>query len=314
MNRLLPTRLTAATCGLGLALYVGALAGTIPGSALARQARTADTGVFTAAQAGRGKQVYDTQCATCHGKVLEGAVGPLLTGDGFLTAWSGKPMTDLVDKIHKTMPLQAPGTLTRPQALDVTAYILQFAKFKTGSAELADAALAQVTMPVRQNAAAGAAAGGMTLTPAANLAQYMRAITFPNANIIFNVQVKEPITARPASPIPFDYVIWGNAQYYGWQAVDQAALALIESTPLFMMPGRRCENGQPVPLDRPDWKPMVNALVEAGQAAYRASQSRDVDAVVKVAEQVNDACANCHKKYRDVGAEGSSAGALRCRG
>ena len=153
----------------------------------------------------------------------------------------------------------------------------------------------------------------MTLTPTANLAQYMRAITFPNANIIFNVQVKEPITARPASPIPFDYVIWGNAQYYGWQAVDQAALALIESTPLFMMPGRRCENGQPVPLDRPDWKPMVNALVEAGQAAYRASQSRDVDAVVKVAEQVNDACANCHKKYRDVGAEGSGAGAARCR-
>jgi mono/diheme cytochrome c family protein len=312
--RSIGSRMTAVACGLALAMYVGALFGTWPSAGLARQARTAADGVFTATQATRGQQIYQAQCASCHGKALEGGVGPLLAGDGFLTAWSGRSMTEFVDKIHKTMPLQTPGTLSRAQALDVTAYILQAAKLKPGAGELADAGLAQMTMPVSRTAApAAASAGGLTLAPSANLAQYMRAITFPNANIIFNVQVKEPVTARPAQPIPFDYVIWGNAQYYGWQAVDQAALALIESTPLFMLPGRRCENGQPVPIGNADWKPFTDALVEAGRAAYRASQSRDVDQVIKVAEQLNTTCENCHKKYRDVGGTEGSGGAARCK-
>ena len=312
--RSIRSRVTASACGLGLAMYLGALWGAWPATGQAQQARTAADGVYSTAQATRGQQIYATQCASCHGKALEGGVGPLLTGDNFLNAWSGRAMTEFVDKIHKTMPLQAPGSLSRAQALDVTAYILQAAKLKAGTGELADTALARMTMPVSRGAGAAAAtAGGLTLTPTANLAQYMRAITFPNANIIFNVQVKEPVTSRPPSPIPFDYVIWGNAQYFGWQAIDQAALALIESTPLFMLPGRRCENGQPVPIGNADWKPMTDALVEAGRAAYRASQSRDVEQVVKVAEQLNTTCENCHKKYRDVGGTEGSGGAARCK-
>jgi mono/diheme cytochrome c family protein len=311
--RSIRSRVTASACGLGLVMYLGALAGAWPEAGLARQARTVADGVYSTAQAARGQQVYTAQCVACHGKALVGGVGPLLVGEGFQTAWSGRSMTELVDKIHNTMPLQAPGTLSRAQAIDVTAYMLQENRFKPGPADLADAALAQVTMPARRAAAAATGTGGITLTPTANLAQYMRAITFPNANIIFNVQVKEPVTARPAQPIPFDYVLWGNAQYYGWQAVDQAALALIESTPLFLLPGRRCENGQPVPIDRADWKPLTDALVEAGRAAYRASQSRDVDQVIKVAEQLNATCENCHKKYRDVGGLEGSAGPARCK-
>ena len=75
----------------------------------------------------------------------------------------------------------------------------------------------------------------------------MRAITFPNANILFNTQVKDPGQEKPKPPIPFDYTLWGQTVYYGWQAVDQATLALQETTPLFLLPGRRCENGRPVP-------------------------------------------------------------------
>ena len=309
--RLIPSRLTALTGGVGVALYLCALAGTFVPAGLARQARTPADGVFSAAQASRGQQIYETQCMSCHGKVLEGGVGPLLTGDGFLGAWSGRPLTDLVDKIEKTMPLQAPGTLSRVQAIDVTAFILQFNKFKPG-AELTAANLAQVSMPARAAAAGATATGGITLNPSANLAQLMRAVTFPNANIIFNVQVKEPVTARPAQPIPFDYVLWGNAQYYGWQAIDQAALALIETAPLFLVPNRRCENGQPVPLNNADWKPFTQALVDAGQAAFKASQSRNIDAVIEVAERVNLACENCHKRYRDGTTEGATRGATKC--
>ena len=172
--------------------------------------------------------------------------------------------------------------------------------------------MGQVAFPTRA-APASATGGTASLAAAANLAQLMRAVTFPNANMLFNVQVKDPAKDKPAMPIPFDYVIWGSTVYYGWQAVDQAALAMIETAPLFLVPGRRCENGRPVPVDRADWKKYTQALVDVSGAAYRASQSRSVDAMNKVAEQLNEACANCHKVYRDGAKEGSLAGASRCQ-
>jgi hypothetical protein len=148
---------------------------------------------------------------------------------------------------------------------------------------------------------------------AGNLAQLMRGVTFPNANILFNVQVKDPAKEKPAMPIPFDYVQWGSTVYYGWQAVDQAALALVETAPLFLLPGRRCENGKPVPIDRADWKQYTAALMDVGREAYRAAQTRNVDEVVKVADRLNESCANCHKVYRDGAREGNTAGASRCQ-
>jgi hypothetical protein len=95
--------------------------------------------------------------------------------------------------------------------------------------------LTQIAFPAAQ-AAAGAGAVS-SFAAAANLAQLMRGVTFPNANILFNVQVKDPGKDKPAMPIPFDYVQWGSTVYYGWQVVDQAALALVETAPLFLLPG-----------------------------------------------------------------------------
>ena len=289
-----------------LSLLVGAL--TLTGDA---QVRTVAGGAYSSAQATRGKQLVDMQCATCHGDSLEGRVGPPLAGDTFLAAWSGRPLADLVEKIEKTMPPQQAGSVTRPQAIDIVAYLLQSLKFAAGSGELSAASVGQLAFPTARSAAPAATAA--SLAPSANLAQLMRAVTFPNANILFNVQVKDPGGPKPAMPVPFDYVAWGGTVYFGWQAVDQAALALAETTPLFLLPGRRCENGRPVPVDRADWKQYTNALVDLSKDAFKASQSRNVDAVNKVGERLNDACANCHKVYRDGAQEGTSAGAARCR-
>jgi hypothetical protein len=142
----------------------------------------------------------------------------------------------------------------------------------------------------------------------------MRAIAFPNANIIFNLQLKNPSTARPKplAASPFDYVEWGSTVYPGWLAVDQAAVALTESAALLLTPGRRCQNGRPAPIDRADWKAFVAALADVGTLAHRASRARNYDAFVEISEKLNDACANCHKVYRDKGgAEGS--GTARCQ-
>jgi mono/diheme cytochrome c family protein len=300
--------LTAATS------CVGALAGALALTGHAAQSQAATAGVYSAGQAARGQQVYQAQCAICHGDALEGSVGPPLAGNGFLSIWGARPVVDLVDKIHNTMPLEAPAPLSRQESIDLAAYILQAGGFPAGEAKLTDGMLAGIVLPAAPTAAASAAGGDLALAPVANLAQLMRAVTFPNSNVIFNVQVKDPgaqVVPAPGTR-PFDYVEWGSTIYPGWQAIDLAALALAESTPLFLAPGRRCENGRPVPVDQADWKQYTEALVEAGRAAYRASQSRSVDAVVEVTDQLNNACDNCHTIYRDAGAEGSGQGADRC--
>jgi mono/diheme cytochrome c family protein len=249
----------------------------------------------------------------CHGKALEGSVGPPLSGEGFLSAWGSRSLGDLVEKIEKTMPPQAPGSVSREQAIDIAAHVLRAGKFPAGPADLAAGAVAQISFPAARAASGAAPAGATSFAVAGNLAQLMRGVTFPNANILFNVQVKDPAKEKPSMPMPFDYVQWGATVYYGWQAVDQAALALVETAPLFLLPGRRCENGRPVPIDRADWKQYTNALMDVGRAAYKAAQSRNADAVVKVADQLNDTCANCHKVYRDGAKEGNTSGASRCQ-
>jgi len=287
----------------------------LPGQA--PQGRSITAGVYSAAQAARGEQIYKSQCAGCHGNAMQGTSGPPLVGDGFLSNWSAQPLANLVDKIQKTMPFNLPNILTRSQSADLAAYILQVGKFPAGQAELSEAALAEILLPtVRAPAPPSGAKGAATSLPPpeGNLAELMRAIAFPNSNIIFNSQIKDPgaqVKKQPGAA-PFDYVEWGSTVYPGWLAIDQAAVAITETAPLLLTPGRRCQNGKPVPVDRADWKQYVAALVEVGRLARKTSQAMNYEAFVDVSEKLNDACANCHKVYRDKGGtEGS--GATRCQ-
>ena len=66
----------------------------------------------------------------------KGRSGLRLAGDSFLSNWSARPLTHLVDKIQKTMPFSMPGSLSRQQSTDLAAYILQFGKFPAGRTEL----------------------------------------------------------------------------------------------------------------------------------------------------------------------------------
>src|SRR5688572_15182258 len=170
---------------LGAAACALALASVFSLTGHARQARTVADGVYAAAQAQRGAALYKAQCVACHGEKLEGLVGPMLAGADFVTVWGGRSMAELVDKIQKTMPLQAPGSLSQDQSIDIAAYMVQVSNFKAGQTALAGGQLAQVTFPAARPAAA-AATGSVNVPPVANLAQYMRGVTFPNANIIFN--------------------------------------------------------------------------------------------------------------------------------
>ena len=301
----------------GAALVGYALIGALSLPAQAPPSRSITQGVYSAEQAARGQQLYKAQCAQCHGNAMEGTVGSPLVGDSFLSNWSARSLANLVDKIQKTMPFNLPGSLSRAQSTDLVAYILQTGKFAAGQSELSETVLTQIAFPKVQKASVTTSANltGTTLPPPeGSLAELMRAIAFPNANIIFNLQIKDPGTQPKKQPAaaPFDYSEWGATVYPGWLAVDQAAVALTETAPLLLTPGRRCQNGRPAPVDAADWKQFVAALVDVGKLAHQASKARDYAAFMDISDKLNDACANCHKVYRDKGGtEGS--GATRCQ-
>jgi S-disulfanyl-L-cysteine oxidoreductase SoxD len=94
-------------------------------------------GIYTAGQATRGEALYKKQCTSCHGEALDGAGPyPALSGDEFLSKYEGQPAVNLYDLIQKLMPATAPGSLTRPEAADLFAYILSFNKFPAGKTDL----------------------------------------------------------------------------------------------------------------------------------------------------------------------------------
>jgi mono/diheme cytochrome c family protein len=288
----------------------------------AGQPRSLTSGVYSAAQAARGAEIYKAQCVSCHGAAMDGSIGPPLVGDSFLANWSARPLSEVADKIQKTMPFEQPGSLSRQQTADLLAYMLQVGTFSAGPVDLGDNALPLVVMPVARLEASRSSASTSTGSakvlaerPEGNLAELMRAIAFPNANIIFNLQLKDPSKGSKPKPLassPFDYVEWGATVYPGWLQVDQAAVALTETASLLLTPGRRCQNGRPAPVDRADWKQFVAALVDVGRLAHKESRARNFEAFGAISEKLNDACGNCHKVYRDKGGtEGS--GAARCQ-
>ena len=308
----------------GVALFVYALVGSSSLTLHAGQSRTVAQGLYTEGQANRGQAIYKDRCSSCHGATLGGGLAPPLAGDVFLRRREKQSLLDLADKIQNTMPANDPGQLTRQQAVDIVAHIIQVGKFPAGKAELTadEGALKQITWPAGKGAQpvqiASTAAQMFSSPPPANLAQMMRGMLFPTSNLIFNVQNQDP-GAQKTGWVPgktaFSWADWGAGIYSGWEMVDYAAMALAESAPLVLMPGRYCENGKLAPVERPEWVKFSLELAEAGRAAYKASQSRKQDAVAEVTNQIADACLHCHEVYRDK--PGGSAGdpsnkAARC--
>lgn len=93
-------------------------------------------GVFTDAQAKRGEDVYTASCAHCHGKALQGGEEAPPLGAAFISGWKGSTVGDLVAKIRRSMPDDAPASLTDQQYTDVVAFILGSNQYPAGKTEL----------------------------------------------------------------------------------------------------------------------------------------------------------------------------------
>jgi mono/diheme cytochrome c family protein len=95
-------------------------------------------GVFTAAQAERGKKISaEGRCTGCHGAELAGTDrAPALKGDAFLANWEDGSVNRLFAKVRDTMPPSNTDQLSAAVKLDVIAYVLQANGFPAGSSDL----------------------------------------------------------------------------------------------------------------------------------------------------------------------------------
>jgi hypothetical protein len=126
----------------------------------------------------------------------------------------------------------------------------------------------------------------------------MRGILYPSSNVVFFAQDKDPATVK-AEGDPATAVNPLASSYGGWQAVENSGIGLAEAANLLTIPGRKCANGKPVPLQNPDWAKFVQGLRDAGMTVYKAAQSKNQDKILEAADVMTTACSNCHDKYRE---------------
>jgi cytochrome c len=118
-----------------------------------RPLRSARDGVFSAAQAARGKAQYVQNCVVCHGDNLGGDGGrvPELVGDQFLTNWGGgKTLDELFARVQFRSPEDSPRSLTDPVYVDIVAFILQENEFPSGPGELKLEDMGTIVVPSRK--------------------------------------------------------------------------------------------------------------------------------------------------------------------
>lgn len=106
-------------------------------------AKTTNSGVYTAAQAERGKKVFEAKCTACHDTAR-------FTGDTFLDPWAGKPLKDVWDIASGTMPEDNPGSLKPQEYGDILAYFLALNAFQTGDTELEGSAAAMAAIKIEK--------------------------------------------------------------------------------------------------------------------------------------------------------------------
>lgn len=88
-----------------------------------------DSEVATASfssQADAGAQAYATNCAACHGADLQGsALGPMLSGGGFLGSWGRRSPVDFFTNIKSNMPPGGNQSITDEDYFNIVAHVMR---------------------------------------------------------------------------------------------------------------------------------------------------------------------------------------------
>jgi len=91
---------------------------------------TTRKGVYSAAQAARGRDIYLGNCRSCHTPETH-------TGPTFDATWNNRSLAQLYSYIRERMPKNDPGSLSDQEYADVLAYVLRMNAMPPGKKELA---------------------------------------------------------------------------------------------------------------------------------------------------------------------------------
>jgi mono/diheme cytochrome c family protein len=120
--------------GAGLAVVFTALLGSAIGG---QEPRTVWDGVYTEAQAERGRGAYAQACASCHADDLRGkGTAPSLIEESFAFLWADMSVGDLFERTRMLMPSDRPGSLPSATYADLLAFVLSKNGFPAGTSEL----------------------------------------------------------------------------------------------------------------------------------------------------------------------------------
>ena len=200
----------------------------------------------------------------------------------------------------KTPKYPVPGCDVRLMTAGVTLACLTAMTWAQAPSAGADPGVRQTPKP--------AVAKPATTRPTGTLAQVMRSIYFPNANLIFDVQQSDPgVPKKKSGESTGSSTETYSGVYTGWDAVENAAVALTDGVDLILTPGRTCQNGKPVPSGQPDFQQFAREMREAGRMALQAARTKNQDKVSDATNNIAEACSNCHEVYRDKGSADSPA-------
>ena len=133
---------------------------------------------------------------------------------------------------------------------------------------LAGAALAQA-LPAQQQPASDSVGGPQ---PVGTMSELMVHLIYPTSDAVFYILTRTPTTTAE------------------WGVLEGQTLMLAESANLLMMPSRA--------RGREQWIRDAQLLLDVGEAALKAAQDRDVEALSELNDPLYRSCVTCHQHFR----------------
>jgi len=108
--------------------------------------------------------------------------------------------------------------------------------------------------------------------PVGSMSQLMVDIIYPASDALFYIERDAP------------------KNDHDWNVIRGQALMVAESGNLLLMDGRA--------RDQDRWVKDTRLMIDAGTAAFRAAQKKDMQAILALSDQLSASCIQCHKDYR----------------
>ena len=247
------------------------------GSTLAQELQQAS---YSENQAERGELLYQQNCAACHLADLSGSFeAPNLADASFRGNWANRSMTEFLDSLRRTMPPQAPGSLTEAQYQDISAFLLGANDIAAGGA----ASLTATNTVMFLNDSASQRSSAVQRTPVPGRAGTVPSPhtrdAVPEVATLYSSDRARSRSFRPienfrdvsteelVNPASADWTYWRRSpQSQGYTPLDQISTENVSRLSLAWVWGMEAGRSQPAPLVRngiifiPNFGNVVQAL------------------------------------------------------